>query len=352
MLLAASRVAWFFCCCLMLTGCVTRPAAPVTWAIALHGGAGTLDRDAPPAELDAYGASLRRALDVGRERAARGDSALDIAEAVVRVLEDDERFNAGRGAAFNERGEHELDASIMDGATLRCGAVAGVRTVKNPVSLARRVMTDTRHVLLMGDGAEQFADATGVERVPNTYFSTDRRRQMLEEVLRERKQRSNANDPGDVRTTYSTVGCVVRDVYGNLAAATSTGGLTGKRFGRVGDTPIIGAGNFADAHAAVSCTGTGEEFIRHGVARMVAARVAIGRQTLQQAAHSVVFETLKQDDGGLIAVNAAGEIVMMYNSEGMYRAAADSSGEAWVAVFDDSVRGEQVSRWGDEEVKR
>jgi len=276
-------------------------------------------------------------LAVGKERAARGDAAMDVAEAVVRVLEDDERFNAGRGAAFNEKGEHELDASIMDGATLRCGAVAGVRTVKNPVSLARMVMTQTRHVLLMGDGAEQFADAMGVERVPNSYFSTPKRRQMLEEVLRERGARSDAA-PGDVRHTYSTVGCVVRDVHGNLAAATSTGGLTGKRFGRVGDTPIVGAGTYADAGVAVSCTGTGEEFIRHGVARMVAARVQLAGQSLEQASRSVVFDTLKKDDGGIIAVDRDGVIVMMYNSEGMYRAAADSTGQAWVGVFEEEVR--------------
>lgn len=315
-------------------GCTSRKPA---WAIALHGGAGTLDRDAPPAELEAYRESLRRALAVGKERAARGDAAMDVAEAVVRVLEDDERFNAGRGAAFNEKGEHELDASIMDGATLRCGAVAGVRTVKNPVSLARMLMTQTRHVLLMGDGAERFADAMGVERVPNSYFSTPKRRQMLEEVLRERGARSDAA-PGDVRHTYSTVGCVVRDVHGNLAAATSTGGLTGKRFGRVGDTPIVGAGTYADAHVAVSCTGTGEEFIRHGVARMVAARVQLAGQSLEAASHSVVFDTLKKDDGGIIAIDRDGVIVMMYNSEGMYRAAADASGREWIGIFEEGGR--------------
>lgn len=314
-----------------LGACAKRSAG---WAIALHGGAGTLDRDAPAVELEAYRQSLRRALAVGKERAARGDAAMDVAEAVVRVLEDDERFNAGRGAAFNEKGEHELDASIMDGATLRCGAVAGVRTVKNPVSLARMVMTQTRHVLLMGDGAEQFADAMGVERVPNASFSTPKRRQMLEEVLQERKARSDAA-PRDVRATYSTVGCVVRDVHGNLAAATSTGGLTGKRFGRVGDTPIVGAGTYADGRVAVSCTGTGEEFIRHGVARMVAARVQLAGQSLEEASRSVVFETLKKDDGGIIAVDRDGVIVMMYNSEGMYRAAADASGREWVGIFEE-----------------
>lgn len=313
----------------------TQPRGERTWAIALHGGAGTLDRDAPAAELEAYRASLRAALEVGKQRAASGASALEVAEAVVRVLEDDERFNAGKGAAFNEQGEHELDASIMDGATLRCGAVAGVRTVKNPVSLARRVMTDTRHVLLMGDGAERFADAAGVERVPNSYFSTEKRRKMLEEVLRERGKQSGTEPQTDVRLTYSTVGCVVRDVHGNLAAATSTGGLTGKRFGRVGDSPIIGAGTYADAHAAVSCTGTGEEFIRHAVAHSVAARVALAKQSLNDAVESVVFHTLKPDDGGLIAIDRRGTIVMKYNSEGMYRAAADSTGWEMVGIFEE-----------------
>ncbi|MCW5766750.1 MAG: isoaspartyl peptidase/L-asparaginase [Phycisphaeraceae bacterium] len=319
-----------------LGACAHQGAAPATegsWSIVIHGGAGTLDRTAPEAELDAYRASLRAALQEGRDRLARGQSALDVCEAVVRILEDDPRFNAGRGAVFNERGGHELDASIMDGSTLRCGAVAGVRTVKNPISLARLVMEKTRHVLLMGDGAEEFAGTVGVERVPNSYFDTEHRRKILEEVLRERARTdAGAPSPG---STYGTVGCVVRDARGNLAAATSTGGMTAKKFGRVGDSPIIGAGNYADAFAAVSCTGTGEEFIRHGVARVIAARMQFGGQSLDQAARAVVFKTLKKDDGGIIAVDRAGNMVALYNSEGMYRGMADSSGRFEVRIFEE-----------------
>lgn len=297
---------------------------PGGFAIAIHGGAGTLDRTAPAAQLEAYRVALRTALTRGRDRLARGDAAVDVCEAVVRMLEDDPLFNAGKGAAFNEKGEHELDASIMDGSTLACGAVAGVRTVKNPVSLARRVMEQTRHVLLMGDGAEDFATAMAVERVPNSYFDTESRRQMLEDALRERSAGSG----------YGTVGCVVRDQRGNLAAATSTGGLTAKKYGRVGDAPILGAGNYADRFAAVSGTGTGEEFIRHAVARTVAARVQFAGQSLAAAADAVVMQTLKKDDGGIIAVDAAGNLVAVFNSEGMYRGLADSSGRFEVRIFE------------------
>ena len=253
------------------------------------------------------------------------------------MLEDDHHFNAGKGAAFDAKGGHELDASIMDGSTLACGAVAGVKTVKNPISLARAVMEKTRHVLLMGDGAEEFATNVGVERVPNTYFDTEYRRKMLEEVLRERaaKQSSLADEATHAKLTYSTVGCVVRDSQGRLAAATSTGGLTGKQYGRVGDSPIIGAGNYADAWVAVSGTGTGEEFIRHNVARTIGARVRFGGESLEHAANEVIFRTLKKDDGGIIAVDRAGHVAMPYNSDGMYRGVADASGRFEVRIFED-----------------
>ncbi len=318
---------------------VAPPAAPadpaLTWAIAVHGGAGTLDRNAPAADLQAYRAAIRGALAVGRDRLARGESALDVCAAVVQILEDDPLFNAGRGAAFNEQGEHELDASIMDGATMACGAVAGVRTVRHPIALARLVMERTRHVLLMGDGAEAFATAMGVERVPNSWFDTEQRRKVLDEVLRERARGATATPrPRPGMGTYGTVGCVVRDHQGRLAAATSTGGLTGKQYGRVGDSPILGAGNYADGWAAVSGTGTGEEFIRHTVGRSVAARMQFGGQSLAAAADAVVFHTLKRDDGGIIAVDRAGNLVAAYNSEGMYRGLADSSGRFDVAIFD------------------
>jgi len=261
------------CLLLFAAGCAAGPSpdAPVQdgrWAIAIHGGAGTIDRGSPKAELDGYRDALGMALAEGRLRLARGDAALDVCEAVVRMLEDDPHFNAGKGAAFDEQGHHTLDASIMDGTTLACGAVAGVRTVRHPITLARRVMTDTPHVLLMGDGAEDFATAAGVERVPNEWFDTEPRRRMLEEVLRERARGGTAAAPrAPTAAVYGTVGCVVRDKNGRLAAATSTGGLTGKRFGRVGDSPIVGAGNYADnRHGAAACTGRGEMAIRAATA--------------------------------------------------------------------------------------
>lgn len=312
----------------------------IAWAIAIHGGAGTLDRTAPAAEQAAYRASLQRALTIGRDLLARGAPALDACEAVVRDLEDDPLFNAGKGAAFNEKGGHELDASIMDGSTLACGGVAGVTTVRHPVSLARRVMEGKRHVLLMGAGAEEFATAVGAERVPNEWFSTEARRRMLEDELRERAQakasRTSSIDrtPSSGASRFGTVGCVARDTAGRLAAATSTGGLTGKSLGRVGDSPVVGAGNYADRVAAVSGTGTGEQFLRHVVGRTIAARIQFGGETLAQAADAVVMHTLAPGDGGVIAVDAAGHLAAVYSSEGMYRGLADSSGRFDVRIFE------------------
>jgi beta-aspartyl-peptidase (threonine type) len=327
----------------ILTGCASRsgvglPAGPpagapvADWAVAIHGGAGTLDRGASAAEQQEHRDALRAVLAAGRDRLARGDAALDVCEAVVRMLEDDPHFNAGKGAVFNEKGQHELDASIMDGSTLACGAVTGVRTVRNPVSLARLVMTKTPHVLLMGDGAEEFATAMGVERVPNEWFDTDARRHAWQRWRR--AQGGTAQVPRRPRDSYGTVGCVARDRQGRLAAATSTGGLTGKKWGRVGDTPVLGAGNWADGWAAVSGTGIGEEFIRHAVARTVAARMQFAGESLAAAVDAVVFHTLRKDDGGVIAVDRAGNLSAAYNSEGMYRGLADANGRFEVLMFE------------------
>ncbi|MBX3462100.1 MAG: isoaspartyl peptidase/L-asparaginase [Planctomycetes bacterium] len=320
-------------CLAFLAACATGGTQPspgdpgCTWAIALHGGAGTLDRDAPAADLEAYRSALRRVLELGRDRLARGDAAVLVCEAVVRELEDDPLFNAGRGAALNADGGHELDAAIMDGSTMACGAVAGVRTVRHPVELARLVMERTPHVLLMGDGAERFADAMAVERVPNEWFTTERRQRSFE-AWRQQQDRDNQ------RIGPGTVGCVARDRQGRLAAATSTGGLTGKRFGRVGDSPIVGAGTYANATAAVSGTGTGEQFLRHTVARTIAARIELAGDDLAAAAAAVVLRTLDRDDGGVVAVDAAGHAVAVYNSDGMYRGIADSRGRFEVAIFE------------------
>jgi beta-aspartyl-peptidase (threonine type) len=294
--------------------------ARLEYAIALHAGAGGL----PPSDefRQAKEKTLREALETGRRMLAEGRSSLDTVEAVVRIMEDSPYVNAGRGAVFNAAGGHELDASIMDGRTRAGGAVGGVTTVKNPISLARLVMTKTPHLLLVTDGAEKFADevgpAHGITRVPNTYFSTDQRRRELEKA-----READAKKP----VGSGTCGCVALDKEGNLAAATSTGGLTNKRYGRIGDTPILSAGTYADNRTcAVSCTGTGEDFIRYAVAFDVAARIRYAGATVEEAARAVLHEPEQLVRGGLIAVDRHGRIAMPFNSKGMARAAADSTG--------------------------
>jgi beta-aspartyl-peptidase (threonine type) len=308
---------------------VSDPLPPVEWAIAVHGGAGTIPRDIAPQRRAAYTASLRAALRLGADALAAGEPALDVVEKVVRSLEDDPLFNAGRGAVYTHDGRHELDAAIMDGRDLSAGAVASVSSVKNPISLARLVMERTRHVLLVGDGAEAFADEMGVVRVPQDYFHTEYRYRSWQRAL----ERAKGQDDKD------TVGCAARDVGGNLAAATSTGGLTDKRWGRVGDVPILGAGTYADNRtAAISATGQGEEFIRHAVAHTVSARMALLGEPLADAARAVIHGTLRPGDGGVISVDAAGRIALVFNSEGMYRGAADSGGRFEIGIWDELER--------------
>lgn len=297
--------------------------AAKTFAIVLHGGAGQSPKDETATAVEA---SLAKALDIGIEILKQSGTSLDAVEQVIRYLEDDPLFNAGRGAVFNAAGQHELDASIMDGKTLGCGGVAAVRTVRHPISLARLVMENTPHVLFATDGAEKFADEMGakVERVENSWFSTEKRRQELERAQKKDGKQA-VNVPTELQ--HSTVGCVALDMHGNLAAGTSTGGRTNKRFGRVGDSPIIGAGTYANnATCAVSGTGLGEQFIRHSVAFNISARMAFMKQPLKDAVHEVLYKTLDPDDGGLIALGSDGTIVMDYTTAGMARAAADSNG--------------------------
>jgi beta-aspartyl-peptidase (threonine type) len=304
------------------------PPAPATteWALALHGGAGTVTLRPGEQRHRDYELALSQALERGRAMLDGGESALDTVEQVIRLLEDDPLFNAGRGAVFTREGVNELDASIMDGGNLGCGAVAGVTTVKNPITLARLVMEQTPHVLLSHSGAESFADASGVERVEQGYFWTERRWMALQESL---EHEGAAADGG------GTVGVVARDREGNLAAGTSTGGLTAKWHGRVGDSPIVGAGTYADNRTcAVSASGKGEEFIRIGVAKMISDMIAFGGKTLDAAAREVVDEILRPGDGGVIAVDRHGELVLVFNTKGMYRGAADSTGRFDVHVSD------------------
>lgn len=325
-----SRRAMYGCLALWLcvfVGCV-RPSASTEsvprlgWALAIHGGAGSKP-DASEPQLEAqYRAALTVALKLGAKILKGGGSALDAVEQAVALMEDEPLFNAGRGAVFNHRGGHELDASIMNGRDAACGAVAGVTTVKNPIHLARAVMEKTRHVLLAGPGAEAFAAEIGFAPVPNDYFATERRRQQWQ-----RRRQQKAGEKG-------TVGAVALDANGDLAAATSTGGLTDKKFGRVGDSPIIGAGTYANnATCAVSATGTGEEFIRHNVAHSISARIEFGRATLQESVAAVVLGTLKPDDGGVIAVDKNGAIEAVYSTPAMLRGMADASGRFDVRVW-------------------
>ena len=294
------------------------------WALAVHGGAGVARGSLSEEQQRAYRGSLEGALRSGVAILERGGRSLDAVEAIIRQLEDDPLFNAGRGAVFSNAGINELDASIMDGSTLACGGVAGVTTVKNPISLARLVMEQTPHVLLARDGAEQFAEAIGIERVEPSYFFTQDRWDRLQRVKTAAEQ----------RTGGGTVGAVALDRHGNLAAGTSTGGMTNKMYGRVGDSPIIGAGTYADnTTCAVSATGHGEEFIRHSVARSIAALMELRDLTLQEAVDFVVHQRLQPDDGGVIAVDGRGNISMSFNTAGMFRAAADSSGHHEVGIW-------------------
>ena len=299
-------------------------AAP-RWSLAIHGGAGTIPKDIPESERDAYLASLRKALEVGREVLAGGGTSLDAVETVVRFLEDDPLFNAGKGAVFTHDGTHELDAAIIDGRDLSCGSVAGLKTVRHPISLARLVKERSPHVFLVGDGAEAFATEMKVERVENSWFDTPKRRQQLDEALRKEQE---AKPKG-------TVGAVALDQHGNLAAATSTGGMTNKRWGRLGDVPIIGAGTYANNKTcAISATGWGEKFIRNTVAHDISALMEYAGLSLQQAADRVIHSKLEKDDGGVIGVAHDGSIALVFNSEGMYRGATDSNGRFEVKIWE------------------
>jgi beta-aspartyl-peptidase (threonine type) len=305
-----------------------QPAKRLDWAIAVHGGAGSTER-LTEEERQARERVLAEALDLGSKLLAEGGASLDAVERVIRHLEDSPHFNAGKGAVLNAAGSFELDASIMDGRTLACGAVAGVRTIKNPICVARRVMSETRHVLLGSEGAEQFAVKQGFEPVEPKYFFTEPRHR---EWQRAQQQDEKADRPGD-SSSKGTVGCVALDTHGNLAAGTSTGGRTNKLVGRIGDSPIVGAGTYADNRTCgVSGTGIGEEYIRHAVAYDVSARMRYLKSTLAESVHAVMHETLREGDGGLIAVGRDGTIVMDFNTPGMARAAADSSGRREVKL--------------------
>lgn len=301
------------------------------WAIALHGGAGYVSPDMPEDQKQAYMESLEQALAIGQEVLENGGTALDAVEKTINYLEDNELFNAGKGAVFTAEGKNELDASIMDGSTMNAGAVTGVTTVKNPISLARIVMTDSKHVFFAGDGAEKFADQTEVTRVDREYFFTDRRY----EAWRKANKQSGSLPLTDEQKAwkFGTVGCVALDKDGKLAAGTSTGGMTNKRFGRVGDVPIIGSGTFANDQVAVSATGWGEKIMLNVSAHTLASYMKYTNSTLQESMDYLVDEVLEPGDAGFISVDRYGNFSMKTNTGSMFRAAANAGGEKEVAIW-------------------
>ncbi|MFQ6616270.1 MAG: isoaspartyl peptidase/L-asparaginase family protein [Fidelibacterota bacterium] len=307
---------------ILLVGCTSRPPEEGTIGFAVHGGVGNITRDRMTPDLEnAYRTSLAEALQTGYSILDTGGTSLDAVEAAVRIMEDSPLYNAGKGAVFTSAGTNELDASIMDGSTLKAGAVAAVRRLKNPIRVARLVMEKTWHVLLSGEGAEEFAREMGIELVSPDYFRTQRRW--------EQWQKTRGKETG-------TVGAVALDRMGNLAAATSTGGLTNKRFGRVGDSPIVGAGTYANNRTcAVSGTGQGEYFMRGLVAYDISALMEYRGLSIREAAHTVVMEKLSDlgGTGGVIAIDRYGNVATPFNTSGMFRGYIDSDGTPVVKIY-------------------
>jgi len=325
------RSALLFALCLSPT--VALAADPV---LVIHGGAGVQRKDLSPAEEKAARDALRQALLQGHQALAAGKPALEAVTAAITVLEDDPTFNAGKGAVFTHDGRNELDAALMDGATLKAGAVAGVQRVRNPILLAEAVMQHSPHVMMVGQGAEAFATRQGMTLVDPAYFRTEKRWQQLQRAL---KEEASGQAHADLETAkhFGTVGAVALDAEGHLAAGTSTGGMTNKRYGRVGDAPIIGAGTYANATCAVSGTGWGEYYIRTAAAHDICARMEYLKQGPEQAARDVINTRIPAlgGDGGAIVLSADGRAATPFNTEGMYRGWIGADGVPHVAIFDD-----------------
>jgi len=322
-----------------------QPIMSENFAIVIHGGAGAiLKKNMTPEMEKAYQEKLQEALDSGYAILKNGGSAIDAVEKTIVVMEDSPLFNAGKGAVYTNAATNELDASIMDGKTLNAGAVSGVRNVKNPIKLVRLVMEESEHVMLSGKGAENFVKLHKIEMVDSAYFYNEHRLKQLNKIKDSEKiqldHSDNDDEQGDITefkdSKFGTVGAVALDKHGNLAAATSTGGMTNKKFGRIGDSPIIGAGTYANnATCAVSCTGHGEFFIRNVVAYDVAALMEYKNLSLVDAANYVVNDKLVKlgGDGGLIAIDKDGNIAMPFNTKGMYRAYKKANGESKILIF-------------------
>lgn len=328
-----------FCALLLSFTAVFHTPSSQAVAIVIHGGAGAISRDrlTPEREIQ-YRLKLEEAVNLGYEVLNNGGSSMDAINIAINTLEDSPLFNAAKGAVYNFEGEHELDASIMNGQNHKAGAVAGVKTVKNPIDLARQVMENSPYVFLAGAGAEAFAKQQQLTLVPNSYFNTDHRLESLQRAKEKLKKLSWQDVDQDLSIDYKmgTVGAVAVDKDGNIAAGTSTGGRTAKQFGRVGDSPIIGAGTWADnASCGVSATGHGEFFIRYHVAADICARVKYQKLDIQTAADQIIHGVLAplHGEGGVIVLNAAGEVAYSFNTSGMYRAMRQNESKARVDIF-------------------
>ncbi len=312
-----------------------------SYIMVIHGGAGTiLKKNMTPEKEKAYRAVLKQALETGYKVLQSGGTSLDAVEATIHILEDDSLFNAGKGAVFTHEGRNELDAAIMNGKTMQAGAVAGVTTVRNPISAARAVMEKSEHVMMIGPGAEKFAKDAGLEIVDPSYFRTQSRWDELQKAIQEDAAAYNPSQKlGSKNHDYKfgTVGCVALDKAGNLAAGTSTGGMTNKKYGRVGDSPIIGAGTYANNKtAAISCTGWGEFYIRNVVAYDLSALMEYKGLSVQDAGNTVIKKVGDMGgDGGLIALDHNGHMTMSFNTEGMYRGAVTKDGKIEIHIYKD-----------------
>ncbi|WP_444997700.1 isoaspartyl peptidase/L-asparaginase family protein [Aliikangiella sp. IMCC44359] len=337
------------CLLTMLTININAKQSP-SFAIAIHGGAGTILKSNMTPELEkAYHAKLAEALKAGHAILKKGGTSVEAVQAAIIVMEDSPLFNAGKGAVYTHHKTNELDASIMEGKTLNAGAVSGVSTVKNPIKLAAEVMTNSKHVMLSGAGAEKFAKKQSLEIVPPEYFKTERRwNQLLRVLKKDPDATALSEDKTDKQASvttnkiwpddnkFGTVGAVALDQFGNLAAGTSTGGMTNKKYGRIGDSPIIGAGTYADNKAcAISATGHGEYFIRAAVAHDICARVLYKNISLDKAADEVIQQKLVKmgGDGGIVGMSPKGEPIFSFNSEGMYRGYIDKNGKVYTGIF-------------------
>jgi L-asparaginase / beta-aspartyl-peptidase len=314
---------------ILMVGFACFAVAQQKYAIVIHGGAGVMSEERMSnKQQNEYKSKLNAALELGEKMLKEGAKSTDVVVRVINVLEDSPLFNAGKGAVFTHDEKVELDASIMDGKTLNAGAVAGVRDIKNPINAAREVMVNSEHVFLSGKGASEFAKKQGLEMVPNKYFHTEARRESLMKLKKEERERNQKDNTG-------TVGCAVLDTYGNICAGTSTGGMTNKKYGRIGDAPVIGAGTYANNKTcAVSCTGHGEYYIRLGFARDISALMEYKNMNVTEACREEIRKlTELNGTGGVIALDANGNIAMEFNTSGMFRGYIKSTGEKEIAIF-------------------